>query len=157
MQSSAACRLEWTCCIDQLRKSRLASSWTMFGLMHLDDNGWHMHLISDRGCAYVDGKLMRRAMMPELSAGSVLRFTLDLEGRGVLQVCVDGGEAHVLSGSRGLVPGRRRAFQTIRRLFARAHIWDGSLGSSKKLQHADQNAGLDELRPQGVVRFLSHQ
>ena len=154
---TAAAVLEWTCCIEQLRKSQLGSSWTMFGLEHLDDNGWHMHLVSDRGCAYVDGKLMARAKIPELKSGSVLRFVLDLEGRGVLKVGIDGGAPHVLSGARGLVPGRSRALQSIQRLYARAHIWDTHthMPHLKRVNlKATSPAGREELRPQGT--HISH-
>jgi hypothetical protein len=125
----------------------------MFGLEHLDDNGWHMHLVSDRGCAYVDGKLMARARIPELKSGSVLRFVLDLEGRGVLKVGIDGGAPHILSGARGLVPGRSRASQSIQRLYARAHIWDAQTHTphlKRVNSKATSPAGREELRPQGT-------
>jgi hypothetical protein len=153
---AAAAVLEWTCCIEQLRKSQLGSSWTMFGLEHLDDNGWHMHLVSDRGCAYADGKLMARAKIPELKSGSLLRFVLDLEGKGVLKVSIDGGAPYTMSGARGLVPGRSRASQSIQRLYARAHIWDSQANTShlKRVNSkATSPAGRDEMRPQGIVRL----
>ena len=146
----AATTLEWTCCITEHRASKLPNQWAAFGLEHLDDSGWHMHLVSDRGCVYVQGALQRRKL-PELKTGDELNFILTLAGKGSLSVRINRGPLHLLSRSRGLVAGRGLAVDRIRGLYARAHIYDGAMIKSRsKMPRTERRA----LGPHCAVRFL---
>ena len=62
--------LKWTCCITEHRASKLPNQWAAFGLEYVDDSGWHMHLLSDRGCAYVDGRLGSSTSSPSSRQGT---------------------------------------------------------------------------------------
>jgi len=144
-------RLAWRCCIKEHRASKMGNQWIAFGLAHVDDSGWHYHLVSDRGCVYVQGTLQKQKL-PELKVGDELTFNLDLSGKGSLSVRVNRGTPHVLSGSRGLVAGRGPAADRVRGVFARAHIWDGSMVKSRsKVPRAERRA----FGPHCVLRFLA--
>ena len=71
--------LHWLCEIHEHAPSQASNQWVAFGLETVDDSGWHMYLVSDRGCTYVDGKLQPQKT-PALNAGDRLLFTLDLFG-----------------------------------------------------------------------------
>jgi len=146
--------LKWTCRITEHRASKLPNQWAAFGLEYVDDSGWHMHLVSDRGCAYVDGRLRQQHELPELKAGDELRFTLDLSGKGSLSVRINRGPPQVLSGSRGLVPGRGLAKDRVREVYARAHIWDGAMVKARsRMPRTERRA----LGPHCAVTFLPSQ
>lgn len=144
-------RLTWTCRITEHRASKVPNQWVAFGLEHVDDSGWHMHLVSDRGCVYADGRLQvgLNDKLPKLKADDELIFFLDLSGRGTLAVQVNRGP--ILTLTCRLVAGRARAVDRIEELYARAHIWDSAVMKSRTaMPRTEQSA----LGPHCAVRFL---
>ena len=99
-------------------------------------------------------RLRQQHELPELKAGDELRFTLDLSGKGSLSVRINRGPPQVLSGSRGLVPGRGLAKDRVREVYARAHIWDGAMVKARsRMPRTERRA----LGPHCAVTFLPSQ